>query len=244
MTMIRCAQYYHPWLVPQRPAFVASADDGAEAKIARALCVELPSTIDEVVAVSLRLTLARDPALWEHQRNVAEYAVILAEALDWSPEAVAGVRAAGSVHDLGKLALSAEILSKPGPLTAAEFAQVREHPAVGCRLLTAVDMPAALVTMVRDHHERWDGMGYAFGQAGGAISPGGRILAVADTLDAMLQDRPYAAGRPFVAAIAEIDRCAGQQFDPTVVAALRRVVALHSPTYFRAEMQALPLPQR
>jgi len=118
---------------------------------------------------------------------------------------------------------------------------MREHPAVGCPLLTAVGMPATLVTMVRDRHERWDGTGYAFGQAGAAISPGGRVLAVADTLDAMLQDRPYAAGRPFAAAMAEIKRCAGQQFDPAVVATLRRVVALRGPTYFRTETQVLPL---
>ncbi len=239
--MIRLAQYHRPWSVPWRPVFVASDGDEAEAAVARSLRVSSPSMVDEIVTASLRLVRSRDLALWEHQRNVSEYAAILAEELGWAPEMVAEVWAAGAVHDLGKLALPHHILAKPGPLTVAEFAQVREHPAVGCRLLTAVGAPATLVIMVRDHHERWDGTGYAFGQAGAAISPGGRVLAVADTLDAMLQDRPYAAGRPFAAAVTEIERCAGQQFDPVVVAALSRVVALHGSIYFRAEMRILPL---
>lgn len=187
---------------------------------------------ERVAATVGTLLGAWDAPLWEHSRRVAGYAAALAEQMLLPPAMVAEVRVAGLLHDLGKIALPPEVLHKPGRLTGAEYAIMRQHPARERELLGAARAPAGVVAMVGDHHERWDGSGYPVGQAGTDISLGGRILAVADALDSILRDREYSRGRSLAWALAEIAQCAGGQFDPAPVGALRRVAAARGPRFF------------
>jgi two-component system, cell cycle response regulator len=147
-------------------------------------------------------------------------------------ETLATVHTAGLLHDLGKVAVPEAILHKPGRLTDAEYAIVKQHPAIGKRILADMDLLGDVARMIGEHHERYDGGGYPHRIAGEEISIGGRILAVADALDSMLSDRAYSAARPLVHVLAEIDRCAGTQFDPAIVSALHRVIAAKGGEYF------------
>ncbi len=193
---------------------------------------EKTQTLRQVIETVASIIDARDNLVLGHSRNVAEYSALIGEELRLTPGQLALVRTAGLLHDLGKVAIPEAILHKPGTLTADEYALVKQHPATGKRILAEVDLLSEVAQMVGDHHERFDGMGYPQGIAGNAISIGGRILAVADTLDSILSDRVYARARPLAEALAELDRYAGSQFDPAVVAALHRVVATHGTDLF------------
>jgi HD-GYP domain-containing protein (c-di-GMP phosphodiesterase class II) len=131
----------------------------------------------------------------------------------------------GRVHDIGKIGVRELVLNKPGPLTDEEYEHIMTHPMVGWRILSPLlgETPRAL-NIVRSHHERWDGRGIPDGLAGEAIPLEARIAAVADTFDAMTSARPYRPGVPLPATIAELQRCAGAQFDPRVVAAFVQAI--------------------
>jgi response regulator RpfG family c-di-GMP phosphodiesterase len=126
---------------------------------------------------------------------------------------------AGDLHDVGKIGIPDSILNKPGALTAVEAAKVEEHPAAGERILEPLIDDPLVLGVVRWHHERWDGLGYPDGLAGDRVPLAARVLAVADTLDAMTSARAYRDALPWDTAVTEIRRCAGTQFDPAVVAA-------------------------
>jgi putative nucleotidyltransferase with HDIG domain len=132
------------------------------------------------------------------------------------------------LHDVGKLVIPTEVLNKPGRLTEEEWALVVRHPAAGVEMLAEVDFPWDVRPMVRHHHERWDGGGYPDGLRGEDIPLAARILFVADAYDAMTTGRLYRAGLKHSQALDELDRCAGSQFDPLVVTALRE--ELEQPT--------------
>ncbi len=123
------------------------------------------------------------------------------------------------LHDVGKLGISVQLLDKPGRLEDHEFKEVKAHPSIGGRILEPISAFADIMPIVTDHHERWDGKGYPNGLAGEEIHINARILAVADTYDAMTSDRPYRKGRDTEAAVEEIWSQAGTQFDPRVVEA-------------------------
>lgn len=182
-----------------------------------------------------------DAALWAHSCHVAKYAAAFAKQLSLSRAAVTDVCVAGLLHDVGKVFLPPAVLHKPGPLTTDEYALMRLHPAQGAQMLVAAAAPVAVVEAVRDHHERWDGGGYTAGRSGAAISTGGRVLAVADALDAILCDRAYSRSKPLAWALAEIARCAGGQFDPAVVAALERVVVAQGAGFFHPPARIITL---
>lgn len=129
------------------------------------------------------------------------------------------------LHDVGKIAVPDAILRKPGPLTDAEWAEMRRHPTAGHSILRDVPFLQEALPTVLHHHERWDGSGYPAGLAGEDIPLGARIFAVIDTLDAITSDRPYRAARSLEDARQEIRRCAGTQFDPRVVDAFLAVPA-------------------
>ncbi|HEX6700963.1 MAG TPA: diguanylate cyclase [Gaiellaceae bacterium] len=162
----------------------------------------------------------RDTYTGSHSHAVGELSAGIAAQMGLDSEQVELARLAGSLHDLGKLAIPEEILQKPGALDTAERLVLRRHPEIGYRMLESLGIEP-VATWVRHHHERWDGGGYPSGLAGEQIPLGARIILVADAYDAMTSDRTYSSAISSDRALAELERCAGTQFDPRVVAALR-----------------------
>lgn len=156
-----------------------------------------------------------------HVRRVSEYTRILAQALGYTPDEVERIRLASMMHDVGKLLIPQDILEKPGRLTKAEYARMKEHVTYGARLLEDVegDVMHLAHNIARDHHERWDGRGYGQGLRSQDISREARIVAVADVYDALTSRRTYKQAWDERAARDEIARQAGAQFDPEVVEA-------------------------
>jgi HD-GYP domain-containing protein (c-di-GMP phosphodiesterase class II) len=183
------------------------------------------SAVAQTRDVLLRAVEERSPSLGGHVGDVAGLAVRVARHLGLAEEAVADVRAAAELHDVGKLAVPDAILDKPGPLNDEEWAFMRRHTIVGERILLAAPALAAVAPLVRASHERWDGGGYPDGLVGERIPLGARIVSLCDAFDAMVTDRPYRRGLPVQEALAEIERCSGSQFDPDVVRAFRAVFA-------------------
>jgi diguanylate cyclase (GGDEF)-like protein/putative nucleotidyltransferase with HDIG domain len=168
---------------------------------------------------------ARDVYTGSHSQRVAELAARTARRLGLPDEEVELTRLAGSLHDLGKLAIPEEILRKPGPLTEPERIVLERHPQIGFRMLESLGVDP-VADWVLHHHERWDGSGYPDGLSGEQIPLGARIIFVADAYDAMISERVYRRRVSPEEAIAELGRCAGTQFDPDVVAALAEELAL------------------
>ena len=132
---------------------------------------------------------------------------------------------AALLHDVGKIGIPHEILHKPGPLNEEEWTVMRRHPGIGRQILEQAGGKCALLShIVVAHHERWDGTGYPYGICEAAIPLGARILSVVDSYDAMTSDRPYRKALPETEATAELQKCAGSQFDPRVVAAFLSVL--------------------
>lgn len=167
----------------------------------------------------------KDPYTHGHSLRVSKYSTIIARALSLDPEVVRQIELGGRVHDIGKIGVREVVLNKAGPLTPDEYQHIMTHPMVGWRILSPLlgDTPKAL-NIVRSHHERFDGRGVPDGLRGEAIPLEARIVVVADTFDAMTSVRPYRPGVPLPSTIAELQRCAGSQFDPRVVKAFLAAV--------------------
>jgi diguanylate cyclase (GGDEF)-like protein/putative nucleotidyltransferase with HDIG domain len=163
---------------------------------------------------------ARDAYTGSHSYMVGELAARVARRMGLDNEAIELTRLAGSLHDLGKLAIPEEILRKPGPLNEAERLVLERHPQIGFRMLDSLGVEP-VASWVRHHHERWDGDGYPDKKGGQEIPLGSRILFVADAYDAMTSDRVYRSRLSHERAIAELERCAGTQFDPEIVEAFK-----------------------
>ncbi len=163
---------------------------------------------------------ARDAYTGEHSAEVGDLAASIGVRMGLGAEEVELLRLAGSLHDVGKLAIPEEILRKPGPLNETERLVLERHPQIGFRMLDSLGIEP-VATWVLHHHERWDGTGYPDQLGGSSIPLGARILFVADAYDAMTTERVYRVRMPHEAAICELERCAGSQFDPQVVAAFR-----------------------
>jgi putative nucleotidyltransferase with HDIG domain len=159
---------------------------------------------------------ARDPYTQGHSARVTKLAEAVARRLGWNEERLASLRVGGPLHDIGKLGVSDDVLGKKGRLDEKEFAQIREHPKIGARLLLRVAGFREALPYVLYHHERWDGKGYPSGRAGKEIPVEARVLAIADAFDAMTSDRPYRQALTREQALAEVERCAGTQFDPEI----------------------------
>jgi diguanylate cyclase (GGDEF)-like protein len=162
---------------------------------------------------------ARDVYAGSHSERVAELAVRLAARIGLPREELELTRLAGNLHDLGKLLLPEKVLHKPTPLTEPEWSVLKEHAALGSRMLESLGI-GSVAEWVLHHHERWDGKGYPDGLAGTDIPLGARILFVADAFDAMTSDALYGKASSSEDALAEVVLCAGTQFDPAVVEAL------------------------
>jgi diguanylate cyclase (GGDEF)-like protein/putative nucleotidyltransferase with HDIG domain len=164
---------------------------------------------------------ARDTYTGSHSTRVAELGAWIAAHLGLDAEQVELTRLAGSLHDLGKLAIPEEILRKPGPLTPPERLVLERHSQIGFRMLESLGVDPVAEWVLR-HHERWDGMGYPDGVAGEDIPLGARIIFVADAYDAMTSDRAYRGRLTPQEAVSELERCAGTQFDPEIVSVFAR----------------------
>lgn len=152
-----------------------------------------------------------------------EYVSRIARELGLAPEHIHGIRLAGTVHDVGKIGVPAEILSKPGQLNDIEFSLIKLHPTIGYEILKDVEFPWPIAQMVLQHHERLDGSGYPAGLKGEQILLETRILSVADVVEAMFSFRPYRPGLGIEKALAEIDGNRGVVYDPQVVDACLRL---------------------
>jgi HD-GYP domain-containing protein (c-di-GMP phosphodiesterase class II) len=157
---------------------------------------------------------ARDPYLRGHSARVTSFAERLALTLGWRGERLDVLRLGGCLHDVGKIAVSVSVLRKRGPLSEEELGQIRRHPVTGARLVECFEDFEPALPYVLYHHERWDGSGYPHGLRGGEIPVEARLLCVVDAFDAMTSRRAYRPALTIEQALAELERCAGSQFDP------------------------------
>jgi putative two-component system response regulator len=178
---------------------------------------------------------AKDPYTRGHSSRVAAYATCIAREMGLGRDLIRQIELGGTVHDIGKIGVREEVLNKTGPLTPKEYEHIMTHPVIGWRILAPLlgDAPKAL-NVVRWHHERFDGSGMPDRLGGQSIPLEARIVAAADTIDALTSDRPYRAGEISLAkAVAVIQANRGTQFDPDVVAAVERTAS-------RGELRLIP----
>lgn len=185
--------------------------------------------IEEIHALHLRAiealamaVEARDHGTHDHLKRVQIYALEIGRELGIEGPELRALHAAALLHDIGKLAVPEQILSKPGRLTPEEFEIVKTHPVVGAEIVNQVGFPYPVAPIVRAHHEKWNGGGYPDGLKGEQIPLGARILSVVDCLDALASDRPYRRAMPMDEAMAMIAKEAGSSFDPRVAGVLER----------------------
>lgn len=186
---------------------------------------QLREAMDGIVrAISLTVEV-KDPYTAGHQKRVALLARLVARRLGLSPGRIEGLYVAGSIHDLGKISVPAEILSKPSTLTAIEFGLIKTHPDVGYEILKPIQFPWPIAEMVRQHHERMDGSGYPRGLKGDEILLEARILAVADVVEAISSHRPYRPALGLEKAMEELKRGRSTLYDEQVVDACLELLA-------------------
>ncbi|MDD4903283.1 MAG: response regulator [Candidatus Bipolaricaulis sp.] len=220
---------------PLHTAIRWSIPPGHEARLDRVLLAKtdvtsvvegeqrLRRTLDGVIEAIGRATESRDPYTAGHQRLVTDLAVAIAGELRLPLDVVDGIRAAGLLHDVGKLAIPAEILSKPSALSHMEMELMKAHPQAGYEILRTVDFPWPISQIVLEHHERLDGSGYPQGLRGEAIRIEARVLAVADVVEAMASHRPYRPALGIEAALAEVVQGRGTAYDADIVDACVRL---------------------
>jgi PAS domain S-box-containing protein len=216
--------------VPLDDCFISTGTDVTEIKRAQqaaegaarkeaASAVAIRNTLQKTVDALAHVVEARDLYTAGHEERVTRIAVMIGRELGLTEDRIYGLELAARIHDLGKVIVPADILSKPTRLTAAEYAIVKEHPVMGARFIRDIDFDWPIANIVEQHHERWDGSGYPRKLAGEEILLEARIIAVADTLEAMAHHRPYREALGLDAAIEELREGAGKRYDPAVVTA-------------------------
>ena len=178
----------------------------------------------EAAAALIGPLQARDPLIVDHLRAVSLLASRLGARMSLDPHQLEVLDLGGLLHDLGKIGIPDHILQKPGRLTDEEYGVIRRHPVLGAEMLQSVEELAPVVSVVRHHHERYDGRGYPDGLGGERIPLMARVVSVADAFDSMIRDRPYGYGISREAALEEVERNSGTQFDPRAVRALLELV--------------------
>lgn len=191
-----------------------------------ALAAEVEATVTNTLGTLIDVLEAKDAYTAQHARDVVDLSERVAVRLGVSDRELREVHLTAILHDIGKIGIPSDILRKPGKLTEEEFETIKTHSDVGGRLLGRIPFTRSVAPLVRAIHERFDGAGYPDRLAGASIPLGARIVGACDAYDAMISDRPYRAGMPPEAAVDELHRCAGTQFDPSVVDAL--VSELHT----------------
>jgi HD-GYP domain-containing protein (c-di-GMP phosphodiesterase class II) len=184
----------------------------------------LPKALRPAIQMMARAHQYRDPFTSQHQERVAQFAVAIGAAMGMPAVRLEILYLAAIVHDIGKLGIPAEIVGKPGRLSGPEYALVQTHCAIGHDILLQLQAPFPIADIVHQHHERADGSGYPRGLRADAILEEARILAVADTFDAMSSYRPYRAALSEDFVLAELHKMAGQLLDRRVVDAFTRHV--------------------
>jgi len=175
-----------------------------------------------ILAQALEL---RDDYTGGHTARVTRYAELLAKKMNLAHEEIQWIRLGTPLHDVGKIGIDDAILRKPGGLTPAEFEIMKSHTLKGAAILSTIPDLAPIIPIVRSHHERWDGRGYPDGLTGEEIPLLARIVAVADTFDAMTSERPYRKAMAPEVALAEVKKQSGKQFDPMCAAAFTETIA-------------------
>ncbi|HUH95420.1 MAG TPA: HD domain-containing phosphohydrolase [Casimicrobiaceae bacterium] len=215
-------------IVDGRPAIIGLMQDIGERRVAEQAAkrhlTRLEAALEGTIEALSTMLELRDPYTAGHQRQVGDLAAAIGVELGLEEDRVKGLRFGGYVHDIGKIAIPAEILSKPGKLTANEFELIKTHPQQGYDVLKAIEFPWPVARAILEHHERLDGSGYPRGLRAEEISLEARILAVADVVEAMSSHRPYRAALGMDAALREIQEQSGKRYDSSVVAACLRVV--------------------
>jgi response regulator RpfG family c-di-GMP phosphodiesterase len=177
---------------------------------------KLRKTMEGVVQAMAMIVEARDPYTAGHQRRVADLAVVIAAEMGLSENQVDGIRMAGKIHDLGKISVPAEILSKPGRLNTMEFDIIKTHPQAAYDILKEIDFPWPVAQIILQHHERINGSGYPQGLSGADILLEAGIIGVADVVEAMASHRPYRPALGIDMALEEISKNKGVLYDPEV----------------------------
>ncbi len=172
---------------------------------------------DETIHALASAVEKRDPYTAGHQQRVARLASAIASEMGLPPDQIDGIRTAAIVHDIGKLSVPVEILSKPGQLSEAEQSILKIHPQAGYEILDGIEFPWPIASIIKQHHERLDGTGYPLGLQEKEILEEARILSVADVVEATASYRPYRPANGIAAALEEIRRYKGTRYDPVVV---------------------------
>lgn len=192
------------------------------------------SRIEAIKALSSSVD-ARDKYTYDHSNRVARLAGMLSREMGFAEWMVEVIEGGALLHDIGKLSIDAEILTKPGSLDEWEWELIKQHPIKSAQVVSQVELLKHSAEIVRHHHERPDGKGYPEGLKGHQIPIGARILNVADAFDAIISDRPYRKGKPPEVALDELRKGAGTEFDPVVVEYLTRLARNGQLEYFQAK---------
>jgi putative nucleotidyltransferase with HDIG domain len=211
------------WLILRRIYIASSERIMAQARALEHALTERERTYDATLEALSKALDVRDTETDGHSHRVVAYMELIAKQLALSDEEVATLRRGALLHDIGKVGVPDQILRKPAALTEQEWLTMMKHPELGARIIGGISFLRSVSTIVRHHHERWDGTGYPDKLKGEQIPLGARIFAVADSFDAMTSDRPYRRAKSLDEARREIERCRGTQFDPQVVDGFMRV---------------------
>ncbi|MCL5957891.1 MAG: PAS domain S-box protein, partial [Chloroflexi bacterium] len=180
---------------------------------------KLQRTLEGTIQAMAMTVEMKDPYTAGHQQNVGELAAAIGQLLGLSEDRIEAIRLAGLIHDIGKIGIPAEILSKPGRMSDTEFTLIKAHPQVGYDILKRIEFPWPIAQIVHQHHERMDGSGYPLGLSGDEILLEARVLAVADVVEAIASHRPYRPALGIGEALEQISQYRGILYDPQVVEA-------------------------
>ncbi len=221
LTAVRAALEKQRLVMENKRLYEAAQRELAERKRAEQESKQYSEKLQELIgnitkAIALTAEM-RDPYTSGHQLRVTQLACAISKEMGLSKEMIAGIRVAGSLHDIGKMYIPSEILTKPGELTEIEFDMIRTHPEAGYSIVKMIDFPWPVAQIVLQHHERMDGSGYPAGLFAEDILLESRILGVADVVEAMASHRPYRPALGIDKALAEIAQKRGSLYDPEVV---------------------------
>jgi HD-GYP domain-containing protein (c-di-GMP phosphodiesterase class II) len=186
------------------------------------LYAELKETFLNTAEALAAAVEKRDPYTGGHVKRVVEYSLAIARHMPVPLTDIEDLRLAAVLHDIGKIGIKDSVLLKQARLDHDEIAHMREHPLVGEDILFHIEQMKSVRKIMRAHHEKWDGTGYPDGLKGGEIPVHARIIAIADTFDAITTDRPYRRAADWKTAVDEINRCSGKEYDPMVVDAFTK----------------------